>query len=172
MVEGDEKSKHIFSQGGWVQTTQQAKELVISVFQKPKLTIQKRLMLSDFEYSRGDKPFELPLINFLDDLISFVFYFTSLSWPKVHTLEIEYPTWQVIQAPDMPLVGAMSFHVSTVIEIMIQCSNFCDANLIILWWGNGLMLELKWLKQKGSLYFWAKVTNNVEDDLQDMLWQT
>jgi hypothetical protein len=42
MVEGDEKNKHIFSLGGWVQTTQQAKELVISVLQKPKLTIQKK----------------------------------------------------------------------------------------------------------------------------------
>jgi len=29
MVEGDEKSKHIFSLGGWVQAAQQAEELVI-----------------------------------------------------------------------------------------------------------------------------------------------
>jgi hypothetical protein len=43
MVEGDEKSKHIFSLGGWVWTTQQAKELMINVLQKPKLTIQKKV---------------------------------------------------------------------------------------------------------------------------------
>jgi hypothetical protein len=43
MVEGDEKSKHIFSLGGWMQTTQQAKKLVIGVLQKPKLTIQKKV---------------------------------------------------------------------------------------------------------------------------------
>jgi hypothetical protein len=40
MVEGDEKTKHIFSLGGWVQAAQQAKKLVISVLERPKLTIQ------------------------------------------------------------------------------------------------------------------------------------
>jgi hypothetical protein len=43
MVEGDEKYKHIFSLGGWVQTLQQAKNLVINMFEKPKLTIQEKV---------------------------------------------------------------------------------------------------------------------------------
>jgi hypothetical protein len=42
MVEGDKKSKHIFSLGGWVQITQEVEELVIGVLEKPKFTIQKK----------------------------------------------------------------------------------------------------------------------------------
>jgi hypothetical protein len=43
MVEGDEKSKHICSLGGWVQAAQQVEELVISVLERAKLTIQEKV---------------------------------------------------------------------------------------------------------------------------------
>jgi hypothetical protein len=76
------------------------------------------------------------LIVCLQDRISVVFYLTSLSWPREGTPEIEYPTWQVIEVqPDMPLVGEVSLHVWTLIETMIQCSDFYDVNLRALWSG-------------------------------------
>ncbi len=81
MVEGDEKYKHIFSLGGWVQTSQQAKNLVIDMFEKPKLTIQEKVYVVGLWIFKGEtnKPLELPLIVCLNDLISVVFYLTSLS---------------------------------------------------------------------------------------------
>ncbi len=53
MVEGNEKSKHIFSLGGWVQTTRQVKELMISVLQKPNLTIQKKAYVVELWIFKG-----------------------------------------------------------------------------------------------------------------------
>jgi hypothetical protein len=79
MVEGDEKSKHISSLGGWVQAAQQAEELGSVCLRGPSSPFKKRLMLLDSEDSGGDKPLELPLIVCLNDLISVVFYLTSLS---------------------------------------------------------------------------------------------
>jgi hypothetical protein len=51
------------------------------MFEKPKLTIQEKVYVVGLWIFKGEtnKPLELPLIVCLNDLISVVFYLTSLS---------------------------------------------------------------------------------------------
>jgi hypothetical protein len=148
MVEGDKKSKHIFSLGGWVQTTWQVKELIINVLQKANLNIQKKAYVVGLWIFKGRQIIWVAIDSLfrrynISCLLSHIFILTYSMYPWD---KIPYLTSYI--STNMPWVGAMSLHVSIVIEIMIQCSNFCDVNLRTFWWGNGLMLELKWCNCK------------------------